>query len=245
MIVAALLEQYQQPMKNNMKKMMIKGLAIAAVAAFAVMPAKALTFDLNYVFSGPGIPGNPAPWGTATISDVVGGVELTMAGSGLTSGEFFSSWYFNLNSALNPASLSFAAQSNVGVDSSSVTIGQGANAFKADGDGFFDIVFDFAQSGANRLGAGDSITYLITGIPGLTAADFNFTSVGGPISGYHTAAHLQAASVNGQSLWVADGDRPGDPVPEPTTYLVLGAFVGLAVYARRRLQVVSQLAVAR
>lgn len=228
-----------------MKQVIIRGLAIAAVTASAVMPAKALTFDLNYIFSGPGIPGNPGPWGTATFSDVAGGVELTLSGSGLTGNEFFGAWYFNLNSALNPVSLSFAAQGNVGVDPSSVVISQGANLFKADGDGFFDVVFDFATSGANRLGAGDSITYLITGIPGLTAADFNFTSVGGPISGYHTAAHLQASSVNGQSLWVADGDTPGGPVPEPTTYLVLGAFLAFAVYAKRRLEVAGRLAVAR
>lgn len=228
-----------------MKQMLLKSLAIAAVAASAVMPAKALTFGLDYVFSGPGIPGNPGPWGTATFSDVAGGVQLTMDASGLTGTEFFGSWYFNLNSALNPASLNFAAQSNVGVDPSSVTIGQGANAFKADGDGFFDIIFDFASSGANRLGAGDSITYLITGIPGLTAADFNYVSVGGPVSGFHTAAHLQASTVNGQSLWVADGDTPGGPVPEPTTYLVLAAFVALAVYAKRRVDAVNALAVAR
>jgi hypothetical protein len=228
-----------------MKHTITKGLAIAAVAVTAVLPAKGLTFGLDYIFSGPGIPGNPGPWGTATFSDVSGGVQLTMNGSGLSGSEFFGSWYFNLNSSLNPASLNFAAQSNVGVDPSSVAIGQGANAFKADGDGFFDILFDFASSGANRFGAGDSLTYLITGIPGLSAADFNFTSVGGPISGYHTAAHLQASSVNGQSLWTADGDTPGGPVPEPMTYLVLGAFVCIAIYAKRRLETSTRLAVAR
>lgn len=228
-----------------MKQKLLKSLAIAAVAASAVVPAKALTFDLDYIFSGPGIPGNPGPWGTATFSDVAGGVQLTMSGSGLTGGEFFGSWYFNLNSALNPASLNFAAQSNVGVDPSSVSISQAANSFKADGDGFFDILFDFAPSGANRLGAGDSITYLITGISGLTAADFNDVSVGGPVSGYHTAAHLQATAGNGQSLWAADGGTPGGPVPEPTTYLVLAAFVGMAVYAKRRVDMLNRLAVAR
>lgn len=228
-----------------MKQKLLKSLAIAAVAASAVVPAKALTFGLDYVFSGAGVPGNPGPWGTATFSDVAGGVQLKMDATGLTGGEFFGSWYFNLNSSLNPANLNISAQSNVGVDPSSVGVYKGANLFKADGDGFFDILFDFTSSGANRLGAGDSITYLITGIQGLTAADFNAVSVGGPVSGFHTAAHLQATAVNGQSLWAADGDTPGGPVPEPTTYLVLAAFVATAAYAKRRVDLVNRLALAR
>ncbi|MSU57148.1 MAG: hypothetical protein EXS35_03025 [Pedosphaera sp.] len=231
-----------------MKKTLTKFVAIAGLAATAVMPAKAdLTFGLDYIFSGTTAPGLPGPWATATLSDVAGGVQLTMSGSGLSGTEFLGSWYFNLKSSLDATSLNIAQQSSSGVTVDSVSTG--ADAFKADGDGFFDILFDFAQSGAGRFEAGDSVTYLITGIPGLTAADFNYASeTGGGQGVYFSAAHLQSLS-NGQSDWIGDGDGggrdTGGPVPEPSTYLVLGSFVGLAVYLKRRIASVAQFSVAK
>jgi hypothetical protein len=232
-----------------MKQTIVKTLAIGALAFATATSAKALTFGNDYVFSGSGIPGNPGPWGTATFTDVAGGVQLTLTGANLTGGEFFGAWYLNLNSSLNAANLNFAGQSNVGVDPLSVTINQANDSFKADGDGFFDIEVDFAQSGVNRMGAGDSITYLITGIAGLTANDFNATSVNGPVSGFYSAVHFQASAGNGQSLWASDADggggNTGGPVPEPATYLVLASFIGMAIYLKRRMDNSTKLAVAR
>lgn len=229
-----------------MKQILVKGLAIVALALAAVTPAKALTLGLDYAFSGFGIPGNPGPWGTAEFTDVAGGVQLKLTATGLTGGEFFSAWYFNLTPPKPPTGLQFTEVSNS--DVSGYSYATGFNQFKADGDGFFDIVIEFAQSGAGRFGAGDSLTFLLTGIPGLKAEDFNTTSTGGPVAGFYTAAHFQATEGNGQSLWVADapGDdgNTGGPVPEPSTYLVLASFIGMAVYLKRRMDKTTRFTVA-
>ena len=212
------------------------------------MPAKAdTTLGLDFIFSGSTPPGNPAPWGTATFADVPGGVQLTLANN-LSGTEFFGAWYFNLDPAKNASSLNFALQpggtGTVTVDG----INKGTDAFKADGDGFFDVVIEFGQSGEGRYGAGDSLIYLITGIPGLTAADFNHASSSGGGTGvYFSAAHLQSLA-GGQSDWIGDGDGGGGPgggpVPEPSTYLVLGSFVAMALYLKRRMEA-GNLAVAK
>ena len=229
-----------------MKNKIVRFLAIAGLAGIAVIPAKAdLNYQLDYIFSGVTPLGGTGP--TATFSDVAGGVQLTMSGGGLVGTEFLGAWYFNFNPSLNAASLNFANTGSSGINPTLVTISQSADAFKADGDGFFDILFDLPTAGADRFEAGDSLTYLITGIPGLTANDFNATSVNGPVNGFYTAAHLQALA-NGQSDWIADQDGggrdTGGPVPEPSTYLVLGSFIGLAVCLKRRIESAARLAVA-
>ena len=231
-----------------MNQNLAKVLAIIGLAGVAVVPAKALTYQLDYVFSGVTPLGGTGP--TATFTDVAGGVQLTLSGAGLTGTEFLGAWYFNINPALQAGvgSLAFTSQASSGINPALVTVSTGADAFKADGDGFFDILFDLPTSGSDRFEAGDSLTYLITGIAGLTANDFNATSVNGPVSGFYTAAHLQALA-NGQSDWIADqdggGGQTGGPVPEPSTYLVLGSFLGLAVCLKRRIESATRLAIAR
>ena len=212
--------------------------AVAMLAAgLAVSAAKAdQTFGLDFNFSGPP-PGGATPWLSATFSDIAGGVQLTLSGANLAASEFVGGWYFNLSAALDPTSLVFTRTDAgpVVVDG----IGTGANAYKADGDGFFDILIDFqTSSGIGRFSAGDSVVYTITGIPGLNAAMFNYQStLGGGNGVWYTAAHIQALT-NGQSVWIGDGDggggSGGGPVPEPTTMVILASFAGLAVFLKRR-----------
>jgi hypothetical protein len=142
-------------------------------------------------------------------------VLLTIDASALNSTEHIKELYLNYNSATLPATFStFSATPNGTVNQP--TYSTGANAFKADGDGFFDLVFTFDQGGAGRLNGGETVSLLILNA---TEGLFNVLSFGGGNSpnGLYVAAHIGGIGPNGQlSGWVT--------VPEPTT-VVAGALL--------------------
>lgn len=200
-------------------------------------PARAgiFTIDLFDEFSGGVEPEGTPPWLRATFEDVIGGVRLTMEAIGLTDSEFVGTggWLFNLDpirSGLNPLSLSFTHQDGL----AAALVQQGTNAFKADGDGFFDISFVFPNMppGA-RFTAGSFSVYLISGIAGLAAESFNFDSVlGGGNGTWTSAAHIQGIGTNNQfSGWI--GGNGVTEVPEPSTLILLLSSLGLGLAFRR------------
>ncbi|HEU5396669.1 MAG TPA: hypothetical protein VFV81_05840, partial [Verrucomicrobiae bacterium] len=153
--------------------------AVAVLLALCASQAGAsgIIYQFNNVFSGSSL-SQPAPWLDATFQDVNGGVELTISNASLTSGEFVSGFYFNLNTNLNPSSLDFTLL-NKSAGVATPTISQGANQFKADGDGYYDVLFSFDTGHSGRFGAGDSISFFICGITNLNAYDFTFLSSAG------------------------------------------------------------------
>jgi hypothetical protein len=187
---------------------------------------------VNNVFSSSGVsaPGGPAPWVDAFFQDVTPGtVRLTLSDVGLSSGEFISEFYFNLNPADNPSDLAI----NYVMSSGSFTLPtilQQADHFQADGDGKYDVNLSFATSGSGmqRFDGTDSVTYLITGITNLMASDFLYGSAhGGGTGMWYAAAHIQgidSGSGTG-SVWAAPLDYT--PVPEPSTALLLVLSAGL------------------
>ncbi len=200
--------------------------------------ATTITFEYNYEFSGATSPSGTGPWLVATFEDVSGGVQLTLT-SNLSGKEFVGNdngngngkkgWYFNFDPTLNPKNLSF---SNIG-GTAAKSINKGVNAFKADGDGYYDIEFSW---GANKFGEGSSVTYLITYPVSISAESFNFLSSPGSEGGgghgpYLSAAHIQGIGPSGNdSGWIA-------PVPEPSTFLLLGiGLVSLGLFGRRKLR---------
>ena len=177
------------------------------------LAAGALTLTLEYdiEFSGATPPAGESPWLEARFDDggTPGSVELKLEAGGLTADEFVSNWYFNLDPALNPLSLGpFTQVGDLSEDPQWTVQGFGVDAFKADGDGLYDILIGF---GNNSFGAGDEAMFLITGIPTLTANDFNFFSTpDGGAGTFLSAAHVQGIGPDGEySGWAA----PSQPTP--------------------------------
>jgi hypothetical protein len=202
--------------------------AAAAVGLLAcAAPAAIVTFDSVIEYSGGQQPAGPQPWLRAVFNDNggTGSVTLTLTALNLTGSEFVNDWFFNLDPALNPTNLNFAVQNTTGTFATPVVL-KGTNAFNAAGSTDFDILVDFDNAPpANRFGPGESIQFLITGIPTLTANSFNFLSVPGGHGPFLNAAHVQGIGPNANgSGWVT--------VPEPTS---LGATaLGAAVLVRPR-----------
>jgi hypothetical protein len=214
------------------------GCALLA-ATLPILPnanAAGTLFALDTVFSGSTPPAGPGPFTTATFLDVAPGtVDLTIENVGLSSGEFISGLYFNLNPLDSATALTFSLLGTSGTFSTP-TISLGTDDFKADGDGKYDILFGFGTASGTTFTVGNSITFRITGIAGLTAADFNFLSAPAGGSGpFYAAAHVQGTPPNnGGSCWIEPGLGPM-PVPEPSSGLLLALGAGLWFSLRRRI----------
>jgi hypothetical protein len=212
-----------------------------ALAARCLSPSAfgtGFVYQFDNAFSG-GAPVGPAPWIDATFRDTANGVLLTVDNGGLVGGEFLGSLYLNINPAdtAKIPNLTFTFESgSSGV--AAPTIQTGEDGFQADGDGKYDILFNFDTSNAGRFGAGDTITYLISGIPGLTSADFEYLSThSGGHGPFDAAGHVQGIGPSASdSGWVEPSMGPL-PVatPEPATTVML-LFAGGIFGAKRLLR---------
>jgi hypothetical protein len=134
--------------------------------------------------------------------------------------------YFNLDPILNPTDLSIVNSGGTGP--APVSILTGVDAFKADGDGLYDIFVNLPTS-TDTFGAGESLIFDITGIASLTANSFNFLSFpDGGTGPFLAAAKVQSTGIDGEgSDWIA-------PVPVPAAAWLFGSGLGLLGWMRRR-----------
>jgi hypothetical protein len=226
-----------------MKNVRLLTLILAACACF-VQPTQAnvitMAMDLNYAFSGTPPESTVLPWLTAQFDDHggQGSVTLTLTAAHLTGTEFASEWDLNLDPTLNPTQLTFSSPVKVGsFTDPDISTGVNLQAAKADGDGYFDILFGFHTNDgtATHFDAGDSYQITVAGISTLKASSFAFRSSSNKNQdlndGYYSAAHVQSIGTGSNSGWIA----ATTVVPEPAT-IVLAAFgiAGMVLFYRRR-----------
>ena len=228
------------------KGLVLKTCAVAAFGLFSLqVSASTVTFNLDYEFSGAQEPQGASPWAVATIDDSFGDantVRLTMEATNLVGAESVTSWFFNFSGdanllSFNPYDTADATVNYIFTDSTDSN-----TALKADGDGFFDIKFDFAPpsgSFASRFTAGETIIYDLTYTAApIVASDFNvFSASGGGTGSYLSAAHVQSIA---DPIYCSGSSDPAcgsgwiGAVPVPAAVWLFGSgLLGLVGVARR------------
>jgi hypothetical protein len=192
-------------------------LAVVVMLAVGInASAGIVTFEMGYIFEGPGIPFSPGPWVIAEFDDgdTAGTVDLTIEATNLGGiNEKIAKVFFNLDPILDPAGLNFSLSGKVG-DFADPTVSLSANTYQADGDGIYDILIDFDTDTAGAFNGGESVLFSIS-YAGITAGSFDYMSLpGGGKGPFPVAAHLLGLGEDQNSAWAT--------VPEPATMLILG-----------------------
>jgi len=215
---------------NKFKSQTVVGLILfSCLLAFCAPNAwgNILTLQGDYVFGADSVvPVGASPWITATFDDHggTGSVTLTLAAAGLTGVESVLDWDFNIDPSFAPSSLVFSSPTKTGsFDTPSISLGE--DAYKADGDGKYDIDIAFTQGSntGNTFSVGDTLSYDITRA-GITANSFDCLSTpAGGAGPFLMAAHIQNTpnTAGANSAWVAP-----TPVPEPSMWCF--AIMGMA-----------------
>jgi len=240
---------------GSLRELMMVAVIAAGVAWLPMGAEATITYNLDFIFSGQQ-PANSGPWGTISFTTTGGTNTLvTMTAldgtTGLGSNEFISFWGFNTSdtSFTAPTTVSGAATGTIGVcPTNPCTSAQ----FKADGDGFYNIVVSFeTANNAGRLTAGESVSFTIQ-----NAIETSFSPLSNPGGGagtYNTAIHIQGLP-NGCSAWVGNtstgrvGTGTGETcaaVPEPaglalvaSGLLSIGGLLGTRLGSRLRRMIV-------
>lgn len=184
----------------------------------AVLPASGalaatITLDLSVHFGSDPSTASSGPI-SATFEDTGSDeVTLTLDTNGLNlSSEFVSDWHFNFLGVADALTFTYVGGSSTGPAATLISLGD--DAYKADGDGWYDILLAFPTAESNRFNLDEMVVYTITG-SGVTASGFNDYSVeGGGQGTYLSAAHIQGTQNSG-SDWLG-------AVPEPSTVVLLG-----------------------
>ncbi len=184
-----------------------------------------IQYDLSTEFSGGQAPAGTPPWVTAVFDDSFGGpntVRLTVSTSELIGDEFLTQFYANFDPTLDPAKLGVALITSPVF---AVGVSKAVNLYKADEDGYYDILFDFA--GSDKFTAGETFVIDMTYDSPITAASFDFFDSGGNKGDFYVAAKVQG-KVKGidddGSGWIGDGHPASVPEPSATILLGLGLF---------------------
>ena len=192
------------------------------LAAHGTAKADTATFTDWVKFQGAGA-GTPAL--SVTIEDIaVNTVSITMDATTLLGSDKITEWYFNVTVGVGTSPVYSSGQNG--------SVLAASDTYKADGDGRFDILFQFPTSGDTFV-AGDMSVWTLT-FAGLTANHFSTLSAPEGGSGpFFSAVKLGNAfwapgSVNGETVEVN--------VPEPGTLTLLGMGLCVAGVFRKRFE---------
>jgi hypothetical protein len=213
---------------------------IAAVGSAIFMAgftsrADTLTFNYNAAYTDSYTPGGDAPWMRATFTQIdASTVRLEVDSLSLQKGEFVTTWGFNLDPNIDPATLKFSLVSAVNYNGNTTVETSGQDSVKAGGDQRLD--FDLAFStGQNIWQEGSTNIYTITrssSLP-LSANDFNWQTVNKNLQ-IDSSAHVQGLA-NGNSAWLypsAIYSSSTQAVPEASTAVVLVFLAGVVCVSR-------------
>ncbi len=207
------------------KRLLVLAVSLLIMLA-ANLPAKAasVTFTDWVKFSGSGA-GTPILSVTIDDGGTPGSVTITMHATSLLSSEKITEWYFNVTLGIGTDPVHFSGQKG--------SVVAGSNAYKADGDGYYDIFFTFPTSGETAgdngtFGNDETSVWTLT-FEGLTANHFlsESTPGGQGVGTFYSAVKL------GNAYWAPETVTT---VPEPATFslLAVGLLLGMAV--RKRLK---------
>lgn len=208
-----------------------------SLAAGSVVSATPLVYEYSAEYTGAAAPQGAAPWLRATIDeDVVHGVTMVLEAANLVGDEFVSKWGFNLDPSLDLSKLTVQP---IGMTGSLAVSGiaVGANAQNVP-QARLDLLLSFATSnaggGSQRFGPGESITFALGGIDGLSPSHLLFEPATG--SGLWSVAHVQGIADTqgnaGLSGWVRPDGTTTTFIPEPASLSLL-ALGSLALLRRR------------
>jgi hypothetical protein len=225
---------------HGSKTLTVAALALgAALLAGGVAQAGTLSYTLDTDFS------NDTPLSgfgslTATFEDTdTDEVTLTLDATNLLPSDtsFVGQWWFNVDESLSadPSAWDFnyvsgpqtSTDPSLNVAMATWQNESGSTYFKPDGDGYFDLTFDWDPG---DFASGDVVVYTITA-DGLTADSFDFLSVGGGDpnkSGLYSAAHIQGLDAGDSAFITGEpggGEEPPGggitPTPEPSSLALL------------------------